>query len=220
MLPDGETTSLEQAKRQARRAVQDLQDIEPPTPIEAVLDLASTAMAVASLGVERGLWTEEEFIAAKMRAQTMLDEEQQVRKVEAEQVLTVAYKAQADILYHIVFMWCNTFLCADGGEFQVSVVQQPVSDDSEVFGDGSFWIRIISDQWPPREEPRTGLRARMIGSHLQKFSKEIAELSGVAFRLILLLPEEAEDDAENKHFNALVAVAVEANKPPPSPEDN
>ena len=51
---------------------------------DTVLDLSAGVMALAELGVEKGLWTEQEFIAKKMRAQTLIDEDLAARRDERE----------------------------------------------------------------------------------------------------------------------------------------
>ena len=183
-----------------RRALQDLVEISEPTWGETVVDVAATAMAVAQLGAEKGLWSEKEFISAKMRCVNFLDQE---RKRMQDQVLfreIRALRMQLHVIREAVLQWCLQAWKDLPGYYTVEVMRvqqgsQPISRSKP----GKVLVRISSPHFTGMEN-----RTDAIHGYVKSYTESLPNFFESQLQIIAITTEEWGRSPQSLEFDNYV----------------
>ena len=133
---------------QGRVSLQALEDISAPTWGETVLDMAASLMALAELGVKANLWTERDFIACKLRAQGVLDEDRARRQEEIQQGVGHALESQIQMVYAVACGWCSRAFGGEAEEYMVEVLRcAPGTLALSRDNPGTLMLRAVSNRF-------------------------------------------------------------------------
>lgn len=192
--------------KENRPALRAMQDLTHTTIPEAMLEMGARVMALASLGVTKGIWTEEEFIAAQFRAQRVLDEEQAKNQVVYRRKEKLMLAEQLRMIRDVMFKWCMN-QWNDRDAFMLDALRQPLeAEELQHWQPGIVWLRIISEHFKGSIEDRV----QLLGIFIRNELGNVPDFRESQINVIPVTPAEQAASPASQTFDALLAHQVAA----------